>query len=95
MCSSYDYDAPISEAGWTTPKYHKLREFMTNYMAPGEVMADIPEAFPVIEIPEFELKETALLFDNLPEPKTSRDIQPMENSTRVGVASSTALRYRQ
>ena len=78
MCSSYDYDAPISEAGWTTPKYHKLREFMTNYMAPGEVMADIPEAFPVIEIPEFELKETALLFDNLPEPKTSRDIQPME-----------------
>ena len=25
MCSSYDYDAPISEAGWTTPKYYKLR----------------------------------------------------------------------
>lgn len=78
MCSSYDYDAPISEAGWTTPKYYKLREFMAGYMEPGEVMADIPEAFPVIEIPEFELKETALLFDNLPEPKTSHDIKPME-----------------
>ncbi len=78
MCSSYDYDAPISEAGWATPKYHKLREFMANYMAPGEVQPEIPDAFPVIEIPEFELKETALLFENLPEPKTSRDIKPME-----------------
>ena len=78
MCSSYDYDAPISEAGWATPKYHKLREFMANYMAPGEVQPEIPDAFPVIEIPEFELKETALLFENLPKPKTSRDIKPME-----------------
>ena len=26
MCSSYDYDAPISEAGWATPKYYKLRD---------------------------------------------------------------------
>ena len=28
MCSSYDYDAPISEAGWATPKYHKLRALL-------------------------------------------------------------------
>src|SRR5690606_18414585 len=26
MCSSYDYDAPISEAGWVTPKYFELRD---------------------------------------------------------------------
>ncbi len=78
MCSSYDYDAPISEAGWTTPKYYMLRELLANYMEPGEEQAEIPETFPVIEIPEFELNETALLFDNLPEPKTSHDIQPME-----------------
>lgn len=78
MCSSYDYDAPISEAGWTTPKYYKLRELLANYMEPGKVQSEVPEAYPVIEIPEFELKETALLFDNLPEPKTSHDIKPME-----------------
>lgn len=78
MCSSYDYDAPISEAGWTTPKYYKLRELLANYMEPGEVQPEIPEAFPVIEIPEFEMKEAAPLFDNLPEPKTSHDILPME-----------------
>lgn len=78
MCSSYDYDAPISEAGWTTPKYYKLRELLANYMEPGKVQSEVPEAYPIIEIPEFELKETALLFDNLPEPKTSHDIKPME-----------------
>lgn len=78
MCSSYDYDAPISEAGWTTPKYYKLRELLANYMEPGKMQSEVPEAFPVIEIPEFELKETALLFDNLPEPKNSHDIKPME-----------------
>lgn len=78
MCSSYDYDAPISEAGWTTPKYFKVRKLLANYMEDGEKLADVPEAYPVIEIPEFELKETALLFDNLPEPKTSHDIKPME-----------------
>lgn len=78
MCSSYDYDAPISEAGWTTPKYYKLRELLAKYMEPGEVQSEVPEAFPVIEIPEFEMKETALLFDNLPEPKKTHDIKPME-----------------
>ncbi len=78
MCSSYDYDAPISEAGWTTPKYYKLRELLAKYMELGEVQSEVPEAFPVIEIPEFEMKETALLFDNLPEPKKTHDIKPME-----------------
>ena len=78
MCSSYDYDAPISEAGWATPKYYKLREMMMQYADSAQVIPDVPVAYPVIEIPEFELKEVAPLFDNLPEPKLSEDIKPME-----------------
>lgn len=78
MCSSYDYDAPISEAGWVTPKYYKLREMMMQYADSAQVIPDVPAAYPVIEIPEFELKEVAPLFDNLPEPKLSEDIKPME-----------------
>lgn len=78
MCSSYDYDAPISEAGWATPKYYKLREMMMQYADSAQVIPDVPAAYPVIEIPEFELKEVASLFDNLPEPKLSEDIKPME-----------------
>lgn len=78
MCSSYDYDAPISEAGWTTPKYYKLRELLANYMENGEKQSEIPEAYPVIEIPTFALNETAQVFENLPNPKVSKDIHPME-----------------
>lgn len=78
MCSSYDYDAPLSEAGWTTPKYFILRDLMANYLDEGQVLGKVPEAFPVIEIPEIEFKEVALLFDNLPEPISSEDIKPME-----------------
>jgi hypothetical protein len=59
MCSSYDYDAPISEAGWATPKYYKLREMMMQYADSAQVIPDVPAAYPVIEIPEFELKEVA------------------------------------
>lgn len=78
MCSSYDYDAPISEAGWATPKYYKLREMMMQYADSAQVIPDVLAAYPVIEISEFELKEVAPLFDNLPEPKLSEDIKPME-----------------
>ena len=78
MCSSYDYDAPISEAGWATPKYYKLRELLSQYPDSGKTIPDVPDAYPVIEIPEFELAEVAPLFENLPEPKSSENVEPME-----------------
>lgn len=78
MCSSYDYDAPISEAGWTTEKYFTLRDMLSKYLKPGEELPAIPEAYPVIEIPEFELKKAAALFDNLPLAQFTADVKPME-----------------
>lgn len=78
MCSSYDYDAPISEPGWTTDKYFQLRDLLKNYLPAGEQLPEIPEAFPVIEIPEVEFTQIAPLFSNLPEAKESMDVQPME-----------------
>ena len=78
MCSSYDYDAPISEAGWTTPKFWQLRELLSKYVAPGEKLADVPAAYPVIEIPAIKFETAAPLFANLPAPKKSVDIKPME-----------------
>ena len=45
MCSSYDYDAPISEAGWTTDKYFALRNMLKDYMDEGfEVNMDVVKA---------------------------------------------------
>ncbi len=78
MCSSYDYDAPISEAGWTTEKFWSLRELLSHYLAPDEKLSDVPPAYPVIEIPEIKFEKAAPLFDNLPASKKSVDIQPME-----------------
>ena len=78
MCSSYDYDAPISEAGWTTEKYFLLRDLLKNYLPAGAALPEVPAALPVIEIPEFHFTKVAPLFSNLPEAKHSTDIQPME-----------------
>lgn len=78
MCSSYDYDAPISEAGWATPKYYKLRELLTQYADSGQVIPDVPQPYRTIEIPQFTVNEIAPLFENLPAPQFSEDIQPME-----------------
>ena len=78
MCSSYDYDAPISEAGWTTPKYFQLRDLLKQYLPEGETLPEPPAAFPVISVPAITDWKVAPLFENLPEPKQSEDIQPME-----------------
>ncbi len=75
--TSYDYDAPINEAGQTTPKYMELRKTLAKYMD-GEKLPDIPAEYPTIAIPEFKLTEIAPLFTNLPQAKTDRDIRTME-----------------
>lgn len=78
MCSSYDYDAPISEAGWTTDKYFALRDMLKNYLDQGQTLPQIPEQIPVMDIPEIRFTEAAPLYANLPEPKHTEDIMPME-----------------
>lgn len=54
--TSYDYDAPISEAGWATPKYKAIREEFIKrayYKIP-----EIPATVPVISIPAIQLTKT-------------------------------------
>lgn len=77
-CTSYDYDAPIGESGNITPKYHKVRDLLKNYLPEGSTLPDIPDAIPTISIPTFELTEAAPLFENLPEAKITEDIRSME-----------------
>ncbi len=43
--TSYDYDAPISEAGWVTPKYMAIREVMKQFSETS--LPEIPEQIPV------------------------------------------------
>jgi beta-galactosidase len=64
--SSYDYDAPISEAGWTTPKFFATRELFSKYLLPDEKLPEPPAANPVVTFAPVDLKQNALIFDNLP-----------------------------
>lgn len=76
--TSYDYDAPISESGQTTPKYWELRKTLAKYMN-GEKQAQVPALIKPIRIPAFEFTEVAPLFSNLPTAKQDRDIHTMEH----------------
>lgn len=60
--TSYDYDAPISEAGWATPKYMAIRKLMKEYVEYD--IPEIPAQIPVIAIPEITLdkKQSALKY---------------------------------
>jgi len=64
--SSYDYDAPISEAGWTTPKFFQTRELVSKYLLPGEKLPEPPAQNPIIAFAPVVLNETAPVFENLP-----------------------------
>jgi beta-galactosidase len=64
--SSYDYDAPISEAGWATPKFFQTRELFAKYLLPGEKLPEPPAQNPVIAFAPVELEKAAPIFDNLP-----------------------------
>lgn len=65
--TSYDYDAPINEAGQTTPKYWKLREAMQKYSGEwnpeekkwtgSKKQSAVPKEYPTIAVPKFELTE--------------------------------------
>ncbi len=76
--ASYDYNAPISEAGLPTDKFYAVRDLLKNYLNEGETVPDVPLAKPTMLIPEFEMTETANLFENLPKPNVTEDIKPME-----------------
>ena len=67
--TSYDYDAPINEAGQVTDKFWKLRKAMEKYSGDWDPVAQkwvgskklpaVPKEYPTIAIPKFELKEFA------------------------------------
>jgi len=71
--TSYDYDAPISEAGWATPKYKAIRALMQKYV--HYPVPEVPAQIPVIEIPPVKLSQSADLFDLMGQ------MEPVENDT--------------
>ncbi len=77
--TSYDYDAPISEAGWPTDKYFALKKLIFPYLPEGTVIPEVPERLPVISVPQFRLSESYNLTSSLPKPVKSATILSMED----------------
>lgn len=63
--SSYDYDSPLDEAGRPTEKFFVLRDVIKKYLPKDKELPALPEPLPMIEIPRFELKESAGLLASL------------------------------
>ncbi len=66
--SSYDYDAPINEAGHPTQKYYALRKVIEKYLPAGTKLPKVPVVERVITIPEFKLKYATDIVHDLPKP---------------------------
>ncbi len=77
--TSYDYDAPLDEAGRPTPKYFAIRDLLARYQPRGTVLPGLPQPLPAITIPAIEFDESASLFDNLPPAVRSPQPGPMES----------------
>jgi len=69
--SSYDYDAPLDEAGNATEKYMKFREVIQKHLPAGQTLPDVPEKKKSISF-QVKLSGYADLFNNLPKPVESK-----------------------
>ena len=73
--TSYDYDAPISEAGWATEKYLALRAEMQKHLR--SQLPAVPAKNPVITIPDIQLPATADVLSWLHSQKPVESDRPM------------------
>ncbi len=93
-CSSYDYGAPISEAGHTTPKFYQTRDLISKYLMPNEEpLPEPPSAAPITTFKEITLNKFAPLFKNLPQAITSDAPHNMEyyDQSRGSMLYTTTL----
>jgi beta-galactosidase len=73
--TSYDYDAPIGEAGWIGEKFDAYRAAITPFLAQGETLPAPPPRMPVMTVAPFALAESVSVASSLPA-KAIRDTAP-------------------
>lgn len=64
---SYDYDAPINEAGNATPKFYAYRELVKKYAPQGYQIPEVPEPKPAMAIAPFLLNEFSFIEKQKPQ----------------------------
>jgi len=73
--SSYDYDAPLDEAGNPTAKFYKFRSVIEKHLPAGTKLPPVPAKQKTIAIDKIYFDNWAPLFFNLPKPVFSK--QPL------------------
>lgn len=86
--TSYDYDAPIDEAGHPTQKFFAYRDVILKHT--HQKPLPVPPVPAVITVPTFTLTRTESLWDKLPAPVASDEPKTME---QIGQAYGLIL-YR-
>lgn len=76
--TSYDYAAPLDEAGTPTPHYYALRALFAKYR-PGVTLPAVPASIPLIQVAPFKLGRTAPLWSNLPKSIHTEEPMPFED----------------
>lgn len=73
--SSYDYDAPIGEAGAMGEKFNAYRDGIAPFLLPGETLPPAPAHNRPMAIAPFSLTHSARVLANLPA-QAIRDVSP-------------------
>jgi beta-galactosidase len=69
--SSYDYDAPLDEAGNPTAKFMAFRAVIQKHLPAGSHLPIVPAAKPSINLPAIHLTQSTSVLSNLPVPKVN------------------------
>lgn len=76
--SSYDYDAPLDEAGNPTDKFFRFRDVIKKYLPSGYSLPPVPEKKKSVAVNNIRIIQTATLFNNLPKPVLSKSPMAFE-----------------
>ncbi len=97
--SSYDYDAPIDEAGRPRPKYFVMRSLISE--ATHSTPPPVPVSPPMMTLPAFQLKQSRSLWTNLPasiHADSSRSMEQVDQAygyilyrTKIGAEAKSAV----
>ena len=66
--SSYDYDAPLDEAGNPAPKFFKFRGIIQKHLPPGQKLPPVPAKTSAISIGSIKFSQKASIFSNARQP---------------------------
>ena len=77
--SSYDYDAPLDEAGNATPKFLSFRSVIEKHLPAGAKLPPVPAAKPAMRIPTISLSRATSLLAVLPKAVISPKPQTFED----------------